>query len=98
MRPHDCQKVWLLATADVFGHEEGRPGIRMNAIKWSKIEKDVARGAFETAYQRECGSITAKLKEMIAAASTPALTTRGERSMRNTTTDIRSFCWCLRGS
>lgn len=43
----------------------------MNNIRWSKTEKIVARRAFEGAYQKECAAITAKLKEMIAAAAEP---------------------------
>jgi len=39
--------------------------------KWSRTEKAVARRAFDTAYQRECAAILAKLKEMAAAARGP---------------------------
>jgi len=41
-------------------------------MKWSKIEKEVSRRAFDTAYRRECNSIAAKLKEMIEVASSPS--------------------------
>ncbi len=44
----------------------------MNHIKWSKAEKEVARRAFDSAYERECGAIRAKLQEMTASASQPA--------------------------
>jgi hypothetical protein len=43
----------------------------MNEINWSKSEKVVARRAFDTAYKRECDTIIAKLKEMIAKAKEP---------------------------
>lgn len=42
-----------------------------NDIKWSKTEKEVARCAFDNAYQRECTAIRAKLQEMMAGASQP---------------------------
>ena len=44
----------------------------MNDIKWSKAEKAAARRAFDTAYQRECSSIAAKLKQMIENAHEPS--------------------------
>lgn len=45
--------------------------INMSEINWSKSEKVIARRAFDTAYKRECDTITAKLKEMIAKATKP---------------------------
>jgi len=43
----------------------------MNELSWSKSEKVVARRAFDTAYKRECDTILAKLKEMIAKVTEP---------------------------
>jgi hypothetical protein len=40
-------------------------------LKWSKVEKEAARRAFEGAYRKECGAIAAKIKEMARAASEP---------------------------
>jgi hypothetical protein len=40
-------------------------------LKWSRAEKEAARRAFDTAYERECASIRGKLKEMIDASATP---------------------------
>jgi len=40
-------------------------------MKWSKTEKEAARRAFEKAYRKECGVITAKIREMIKTASEP---------------------------
>jgi hypothetical protein len=37
----------------------------MIEMKWSKIEKELARRIFDTAYRRECVSITTRIKEMI---------------------------------
>jgi hypothetical protein len=44
----------------------------MNELKWSKTEKFAAKRAFETAYDRECEAITAKLQEMIASVKDSA--------------------------
>lgn len=41
-------------------------------FKWSKTEKEIARKAFESAYHKECGVITARLRNMIARASEPS--------------------------
>jgi len=41
----------------------------MNGDKWSKQEKAVARRAFETAYEKECGEIINKIQEMAKKAS-----------------------------
>ncbi|MGH9433827.1 MAG: hypothetical protein ACRD3T_20040 [Terriglobia bacterium] len=41
----------------------------MDDFNWSKSEKAAARRAFDTAYQRECSAIRAKLKTMIESAS-----------------------------
>lgn len=35
----------------------------MNDVKWSKKEKQIARGAFDKAYERECRQIIGQLKE-----------------------------------
>jgi hypothetical protein len=43
----------------------------LREMKWSKMEKEAARRAFEGAYRKECGTIAAKIKEMAAAASEP---------------------------
>jgi hypothetical protein len=43
----------------------------MNGDKWSKQEKAVARRAFETAYEKECGEIINKIQEMAKKASDP---------------------------
>jgi len=34
-------------------------------LKWSKAEKQVARKAFDTAYERECRAIHAKVVQML---------------------------------
>jgi hypothetical protein len=44
----------------------------MDNFNWSKSEKAVARNAFNEAYQRECRTIAAKLKEMAASIKEPA--------------------------
>jgi hypothetical protein len=44
----------------------------MIEMKWSKAEKELARRIFDNAYRRECDSIAAKLKEMIAGVSKPS--------------------------
>ncbi len=33
----------------------------MNAFKWTKTEKKIARAAFEKAYQRECSDLIEKI-------------------------------------
>jgi (p)ppGpp synthase/HD superfamily hydrolase len=43
----------------------------MNELKWSKTEKNLARKAFDLAYQRECETIATKLKDMILTATKP---------------------------
>ena len=43
----------------------------MNELKWSKTEKNLARKAFDLAYQRECEAIATKLKDMILAVTKP---------------------------
>ena len=44
----------------------------MVEMTWSKTEKELARRIFDNAYRRECDSIAAKLKEMIAGVSKPS--------------------------
>ena len=46
--------------------------MNLRDLTWSKTEKNVARRAFEAAYEKECGAIIDKLKDMIATASEPA--------------------------
>ena len=43
----------------------------MNDIKWTKQEKSIARKAFDRAYEKECVSITDKIKHMINEVSSP---------------------------
>jgi hypothetical protein len=38
---------------------------------WSHGEKKIARKAFDAAFERQCASITAKAKQMLANASPP---------------------------
>jgi len=40
-------------------------------LPWSKIEKEIARRAFDAAHERECAAIAAKLREMTAAIEEP---------------------------
>lgn len=40
-------------------------------LKWSKTEKEIARRAFDAAYQRECAGIQSKLREMLEGVSEP---------------------------
>lgn len=40
-------------------------------LSWSPSEKKAARKAFESAYERECRAISAKLKSMMADDSDP---------------------------
>ena len=42
-----------------------------NEIKWSPAEKKTARRAFDQAYRKQCASILARVKEMIASATEP---------------------------
>jgi hypothetical protein len=44
----------------------------MKDLKWSKAEKNLAKKAFDLAYQRECESFALKLRNMILAAKKPA--------------------------
>lgn len=39
--------------------------------KWTKSEKKIARKAFDTAYQRECAAIIAKVQQMASEMETP---------------------------
>jgi hypothetical protein len=39
---------------------------------WSRAEKRVARKIFDKAYRRQCDSVRARLKDMIASAVDPA--------------------------
>jgi len=34
----------------------------MNDVKWSKTEKQIAKRAFEKAYERECDNLTKKIR------------------------------------
>jgi hypothetical protein len=43
----------------------------MQQIDWSKSEKATARRAFDTAYEKECTAILARLKTMTEAANSP---------------------------
>ena len=43
----------------------------MNDITWSKREKQIARRAFDRAYQGECAELLAKVREMAGAAQGP---------------------------
>jgi hypothetical protein len=40
-------------------------------MTWSKAEKEVARRAFEKAYERECAELLAKVRTMVAEAREP---------------------------
>ena len=40
-------------------------------LKWSKPEKQIARRAFDAAYQRECAEIESKLRKMVDVISEP---------------------------
>lgn len=40
-------------------------------MTWSKTEKEVAREAFDKAYQAECAELLAKVRQMVAAAQGP---------------------------
>jgi len=40
----------------------------MSEMKWSKHEKEIARRAYDAAYQRECAAIAEKVREMAAKA------------------------------
>jgi hypothetical protein len=44
----------------------------MIEMKWSKVEKELARRVFDNAYRRECDSMAFKLKEMIEGVSQPS--------------------------
>jgi hypothetical protein len=37
----------------------------MNNLEWSKAEKQVARRAYDLAYERECRAIRAKVEQML---------------------------------
>jgi hypothetical protein len=39
----------------------------MDYLQWSKAEKQVARRAFDAAYEKECRAIRAKLTQMLEA-------------------------------
>lgn len=39
----------------------------MNNLEWSKAEKQVARRAYDLAYERECRAIRAKVVQMLGA-------------------------------
>lgn len=41
-------------------------------LKWSKTEKDVARKAFNKAYQKECTALAEKVKEMVRNINKPS--------------------------
>ena len=62
---------------------EARPdvkmGLNMNSaesfrdkITWTAAEKKLAREVFDRAFERQCASITAKAKKMIASSSVPS--------------------------
>jgi hypothetical protein len=39
---------------------------------WSAAEKKTARRAFDQAYRRKCADVAARVKEMVASASSPS--------------------------
>ena len=41
-------------------------------IIWTVVEKRLAREVFDRAFERQCASITSKVKKMIASASVPS--------------------------
>jgi hypothetical protein len=43
----------------------------MDDIKWTKKEKSIARKVFDKAFEKECVSVTEKLKNMINEVSSP---------------------------
>jgi hypothetical protein len=50
----------------------GDLSVHMDELRWSKREKAIAKRAFELAYERECGSLAGKLKEMAKGIKDPA--------------------------
>lgn len=61
----------------------------MMEYRWSKREKEIARRAFDAAYERECRAVAAELKEITASIVDPKGLWRAHDFIKQKCAEIR---------